>query len=127
MSAGRMELADVQVDARVGGSFRYVYKRPSGGTIEVLGAYRTFDSPRSFSYLETYNFSPLRIEGTTVLEGIAGKTRLTRTLHYSSQRERDEDFESVAASSREAFAKLARYIERRPATDTATQPRNRRR
>jgi uncharacterized protein YndB with AHSA1/START domain len=127
MSAGAMELASVQADPRAGGSFRYVYKRPTGRTIEVLGKYRTFDSPRSFSYLETYNFSPLRIEVTTALEESAGKTRLTRTLHYSSLRERDEDFEGVAASSREAFAKLARLVERGPATNTATQPRNRRR
>lgn len=111
MSAGGMSLADIHLDARAGGSFRYVFRRPSGSTIEVRGAYRTFDPPRGFAYLESYDFSPLRIEVTTTLDAIEGGTRFTQTLRYFSTPERDEDFDGVAASSREAYAKLARYLE----------------
>jgi uncharacterized protein YndB with AHSA1/START domain len=125
MSASGMELADVRVDARAGGSFRQVFKRPSGRTIEVRGAYRTFDPPRSFMYLETYDFSPLRIEVTTALEETGGETRLTRTMHYFSPRERDEDYEAVATSSRKAYAKLAGYVKRRVDADTAGVRRDR--
>jgi uncharacterized protein YndB with AHSA1/START domain len=110
MNAGGMTLAEAHVDARAGGSFRYVYRRPSGRTIEVRGAYRSYDPPRGFAYLETYDFSPLRIEVETALEEAGKDTRLTQTLRYTSTRERDEDFEGVATSAREAYTKLGRYL-----------------
>lgn len=110
MNAGGMTLAEAHVDARAGGSFRYVYRRPSGRTIEVRGAYRSYDPPRGFAYLETYDFSPLRIEVETELEEAGKHTRFTQTLRYASTRERDEDFEGTATSAREAYTKLARYL-----------------
>jgi uncharacterized protein YndB with AHSA1/START domain len=112
MNASGMSLAEVQVDGRAGGSFRYVFQRPNGRKIEVRGAYRAFDPPRGFAYLESYDFSPLQIEVTTALEEAPGGTRFTQTLRYFSTRERDEDFDGVATSSREAYANLARYLAR---------------
>jgi uncharacterized protein YndB with AHSA1/START domain len=112
MNASGMSLAEVQVDGRAGGSFRYLFQRPSGRKIEVRGAYRAFDPPRGFAYLESYDFSPLQIEVTTSLEEATGGTRFTQTLRYFSTRERDEDFDGVATSSREAYANLARYLAR---------------
>jgi uncharacterized protein YndB with AHSA1/START domain len=113
MSAGGMALAETHVDGRAGGSFRYVFQRPSGAKIEVRGAYSAFDPPRGFAYVETYDFSPLRIEVTTALEEAGGETRLTQTLRYATARERDEDFDGVATSSRAAYANLARYLQSR--------------
>src|SRR5438128_8343523 len=46
------------VDLRAGGSFRYVYARPSGARVEVRGAYKTVDSPNRVEYTQTYDFSP---------------------------------------------------------------------
>lgn len=110
MSAGPLTLADVHVDARAGGSFRFVYRRPQGQTIEVHGAYRTFDPPDGFSYLESYDFSPLQIEVTTTLAEVSGGTRFIQTLRYVTAAERDADYDGVATSSREAYGKLARYL-----------------
>lgn len=113
MSAGGMSLADVRVDARPGGSFRYVFERPTGRKIEVRGVYSAFDPPRGFGHLESYDFSPLEIDVTTTLEAVGARTRFTQTLRYFSARERDEDFDGVATSAREAFAKLSRYLDTR--------------
>jgi uncharacterized protein YndB with AHSA1/START domain len=110
MSAGALTLDAVDVDARAGGSFRYAYRRPSGRTIEVRGAYTSFDPPLGFAYVETYDFSPLCIEVTTTLHEVGAGTRFTQTLRYASTRERDEDFEGIASSAREAYAKLARLL-----------------
>jgi uncharacterized protein YndB with AHSA1/START domain len=110
MGAAAMTLAEAEVEGRAGGSFRFVFQRPSGRKIEVHGAYRTFDPPRGFSYLETYDFSPLRIDVTTELEDAGGRTRFIQTLRYGSTRERDEDFDPVATSSREAYGRLAQYL-----------------
>ena len=64
MSASGMALVETQVDGRPDGTFRYVFQRPNGKKIEVRGAYKTFDPPRGFSYIETYDFSPLKIDVT---------------------------------------------------------------
>ena len=113
MGAAGMTLQDAHVDPHAGGSFRFVFQRQSGREIEVRGAYRTFDPPGGFSYLESYDFSPLQIEVTTQLEDAGDETRFTQTLRYGSTRERDEDFEPVATSSREAYARLGRYLTQR--------------
>jgi uncharacterized protein YndB with AHSA1/START domain len=110
MSASGFTLAESHVDGRAGGDFRYVYARPGGKRIEVRGAYSDFDPPRGFSYVETYDFSPLRIEVTVALEESGGKTRYTQTLRYASKQQRDEDFEGVATSTRESMAKLAKHV-----------------
>jgi uncharacterized protein YndB with AHSA1/START domain len=112
MSASGMTLAEVEVDGRAGGSFRYVFQRPNGRRSEVRGAYRAFDPPLGFSYQESYDFSPLEIDVTTTLDEVSGGTRFRQTLRYLSTGERDEDFDGVATSSREAYAKLARYLAR---------------
>jgi uncharacterized protein YndB with AHSA1/START domain len=114
MSASGFTLTTSEVDGRAGGSFRYVYERASGKRIEVRGAYQSFDAPSGYSYIETYDFSPLRIEVTVTLEETGGTTRYQQMLRYASERERDEDFEGVATSSRESMAKLSRYLEETP-------------
>jgi uncharacterized protein YndB with AHSA1/START domain len=110
MSADGFTLESAEVDGRDGGGFRYVYRRPNGALIEVRGAYSRFDPPRGFSYVETYDFSPLRVEVEVELIETRLGTRFTQTLLYASKEERDEDFEGVASSSREAHARLARYL-----------------
>ena len=110
LRAGPMALVEVEVDGRPGGSFRYVFHRASGPRIEVRGAYVTFDRPKGFSYVETYDFSPLRIDVVTRLDEATNGTAFTQTLTYASIDARDEDFEGVAASSREAYGRLAQHI-----------------
>jgi uncharacterized protein YndB with AHSA1/START domain len=114
MRAGPMSLAGVEVDGRAGGGFRYVFQRGNGPRIEVRGAYVTFDPPGGFSYVETYDFSPLRIDVSTGLEEVDGGTAFAQRLHYASARERDEDFDGVASSSREAYARLASILSSPP-------------
>lgn len=114
MAGDGLTLAESHVDGRARGSFRFVYQRPSGKRIEVRGAYTAFDPPNGFAYVETYDFSPLRIEVATVLEPAGNATMFRQTLTYASQGERDEDFDGVASSSREALTKLACYLENPP-------------
>ena len=105
-----MALVACEVDLRVGGTFRYVFQRPGGFKIEVRGAYEAVDPPRRFVYTETYDFSPLKVLVTTALDVADEKTVFKQTLGYSSKQERDEDFDGVATSATEAYAKLERYL-----------------
>lgn len=110
MQPTHMSLVACEVDLRAGGSFRYVFQRPSGARIEVRGAYETVDPPRRLVYKETYDFSPLELQVTTVLDEAGGETVFTQTIRYSSKQERDDDFDPVATSAAEVYAKLERYL-----------------
>ena len=110
MKPTAMALVTCEIDLRAGGSLRYVFERPNGRKIEVRGTYEVVDPPRQFTYTETYDFSPLRVRVTTILDAVNGTTRFTQTVRYSSKQERDEDFDGVAASAQEVYPKLERYL-----------------
>ena len=105
-----MTLAICEVDLRAGGTFRYVFQRASGFKIEVRGLYEAVEQPSRFAYLETYDFSPLEVRVTTVLEKNSDNTLFKQTLVYSSEHERDEDFDGVATSAAQAYGNLERYL-----------------
>jgi len=107
----QMSLVAYESDLRAGGTFRYVFQRPSGKKIEMRGVYKEVDSPHRYVRTETYDFSPLELLVTTVLDEVRGKTVLTQTILYSSKEERDGDFDAVASSAAEIYVKLAHYLE----------------
>jgi uncharacterized protein YndB with AHSA1/START domain len=106
----RMSLVTYEADVRVGGTFRYIFERPSGTRIEMRGVYKEVDAPHRWVHTETYDFSPLTLLVTIVLDDVRGKTVLTQTILYSSKEERDSDFDAVASSSAEIYAKLEHYL-----------------
>ncbi len=106
----RMALASYQADVRVGGTSRFVFQRPNGKTIEMLHTYREVDPPRRWVHVESYDFSPLQLTVMTVLTENAGTTAFTQTIRYASQKERDADFDNVAGSAADLYARLDRYL-----------------
>jgi uncharacterized protein YndB with AHSA1/START domain len=110
MQPSHMALVSCEVDLRAGGSFRYVFGRPNGRTIEVRGLYESVDPPREWIYTETYDFAPLTVRVTTTLDDVNGTTTYRQTLRYASKQERDGDFDGVATSAQEVYATLARYL-----------------
>jgi len=110
MRPAAMAVVTCEVDLRLGGRLRYVFERPNGRKIEVRGAFEAVDPPHGFVYTETYDFSPLKVLVTTSLEEADEKTIFKQTLRYLSKQERDQDFPGVTASSKEAYAKLDRYL-----------------
>lgn len=110
MKPTNMSLETCEVDLRAGGSFRWAFQRPGGARIEVRGAYERVDPPRLFAYTETYDFSPLKILVTTVLAQVGRNTVFKQTLTYPSEKERDQDFDGVAASATEVYSRLERYL-----------------
>ena len=108
-----MSLVNYQADLKAGGTFRYVFQRPSGKRIELRGAYKEFDPPYRWVHTETYDFPPITLLVTTVLDEVDGNTVLAQTILYSSKEERDGDFDAVAGSSADMYAKLEHYLESR--------------
>jgi hypothetical protein len=76
---------------------------------------RSFAAPRQrvFDALIKYDFSPLQILVTTELNEVNGRTVLTQRLLYSSNKDRDVDFDAVASSAEEIGKRLEEYLESR--------------
>ena len=110
MEAAGMKLVGCEVDLRPGGSLRHTYQRPSGRTIEVRGRYEHVDAPHGYSYVETYDFSPLQVHVSVELLPVEKGTMLRQRLTYASKQERDEDLNGVSTSSAEAFDRLDAYL-----------------
>jgi uncharacterized protein YndB with AHSA1/START domain len=105
-----MSLVTYEADVRAGGMFRYRFERPGGKKMEMRGVYQEVDPPRRWVYTETYDFSPLALLVTTVLEEVRGETVLTQTILYPTKADRDSDFDAVAGSAAELYTKLESYL-----------------
>jgi len=103
-----------EIDLRVGGSIRYVWRRDSNGTeMGLRGVIREVVPPSRFVATEVFDQSwyPGEAVGTFVLTEQAGKTTLTETVLYESREARDSVIKSgieqgVAAS----FDRLAEVL-----------------
>jgi len=105
-----MSLASYHADVRAGGTSRFVFQRTGGKTIEMRHRYQEVDPPRRWVYIESYDFSPLQLTVTTVLTENSGTTAFTQTIRCASQKERDDDFDNVAGSAADLYARLDRYL-----------------
>jgi uncharacterized protein YndB with AHSA1/START domain len=95
-----------EIDLRVGGVYRYVWRRDSDGSeMGMSGVYREIAAPERLVATEKFDqpWYPGEAVGTTVLVEQGGKTTITQTVLYQSQEARDAVLKSgmergVAAS-----------------------------
>jgi uncharacterized protein YndB with AHSA1/START domain len=81
-----------QIDFRVGGTFRYVWRHSDRGTeMGMGGVFREIVVPERIVSTEKFDDSwyPGEAEGTLVLVEREGKTTLTNTVRYESREARD--------------------------------------
>jgi uncharacterized protein YndB with AHSA1/START domain len=95
-----------EIDLRVGGVYRYVWRRDRDGSeMGMGGVYREIAAPERLVATEKFDqpWYPGEAVGTTVLVEQGGKTAITQTVLYQSQEARDAVLKSgmergVAAS-----------------------------
>jgi uncharacterized protein YndB with AHSA1/START domain len=95
-----------EIDLRVGGNYRYVWRRDSDGTeMGMGGVYREIVAPERVVATEKFDeaWYPGEALGTTILVKQGRKTTLTQTMLYQSREARDAVLKSgmekgVAAS-----------------------------
>ena len=112
---GGWELAVCEVDLKVGGAYRYVWRRSSDGSeMGVRGVYREIVPPERLVCTELFDepWYPGESLITTTLAEQGGRTTFTSTILYGSQEARDAVLKSpmergVAAS----YNKLAELLE----------------
>jgi uncharacterized protein YndB with AHSA1/START domain len=110
---GGWSLDVCEIDLRVGGAYRYVWRKQNGAQMGVRGVYREVVPPERIVATEVFDESwyPGEAVGTAVLTEHGGRTTLTLTVLYESREARDGVLRSpmdtgVAA----AFDKLAEIV-----------------
>lgn len=81
-----------EIDLRVGGKYRYVWRRDTDGTrMGMGGVYREIVAPERIVNTERFDepWYPGEGLGTLVLTERQGKTTLTNTMRYESRAARD--------------------------------------
>ena len=81
-----------EIDLKVGGKYRYVWRRDKDGTeMGMGGVYREIVTPERLVATEKFDQSwyPGEAVGTFVLVEQGGKTTLTQTILYQSREARD--------------------------------------
>lgn len=80
-----------EIDLRVGGKFRYVWRGPDGTSMGMGGTYREIVRPERLASTELFDqdWTGGETQGTVVLTEQGGRTTVTQTILYSSEQARD--------------------------------------
>ena len=91
------------IDLRVGGAFRYVWRKPSGREMGMGGVYRTIEPPKRLIYTELFDddWTGGETVVTTTLDEDRGVTTLTSTILFASKAARDAARETGFADGME--------------------------
>ncbi len=101
-----------EIDLRVGGAFRYLWRSEKGRDMGMRGVYREISPPGRIVHTEVFDedWTDGETTVTSVLAEKDGKTTLTTTIRYASQEVRDmvlkTPMESGVAASYDRLAEL---------------------
>ena len=107
-------LAVCEIDLRVGGAYRYVWRGPNRPDMGMRGVFREVVRPERIVATEQFDESwyPGEAESTLTLVEQGGRTTLTLTVRYESQAARDAVLKTPMAEGVGAgFDKLAEMLE----------------
>ena len=102
----RADLTTVELDARPGGSYRYVYTARAGGTFTFSGEYSEVSDERTV-HTERFNEMPGDAVVTTTLTENAGRTTMRVVMAFPSAEIRDMVVKTgMADGAAESYANL---------------------
>jgi uncharacterized protein YndB with AHSA1/START domain len=110
---GGWSMVVCEVDLRVGGAYRFVWRGPDGAEMGMGGVYREIVSPERLVATESFDdpWYPGEALDTTVLLEDGGKTTATTTVLYESKEIRDAVLESgMARGVAESYDVLSEYL-----------------
>jgi len=87
-------LAICEIDLKVGGRFRFVWRNADGREMGIRGTYREIVVPERIVHTESFDGYPGEALCTTVLTELGGQTTLTSTSVYESKEIRDAALKS---------------------------------
>jgi uncharacterized protein YndB with AHSA1/START domain len=102
-----------EIDLKVGGAYRYLWRRDSDGTeMGMGGVFREVVPPERIVSTEVFDqaWYPGEALGTFLFSEVGGKTTVTQTMLYQSREARDgvlkSDMESGVTATYERLAQL---------------------
>jgi uncharacterized protein YndB with AHSA1/START domain len=104
-----------EIDLRVGGKYRYVWRHTNGNEMGMGGVFREIVPPERIVSTEKFDESwyPGEAVGTVVLTEQGGKTTLTQTILYDSREARDSVLKSPMEQGVAAgYDRLAELLEK---------------
>jgi uncharacterized protein YndB with AHSA1/START domain len=107
---GGWSLEVCEIDLRVGGSYRYLWRGPNGAEMGMRGVYREIVVPERIVATEVFDQSWYSGDAVDTVELVeqGGRTTLTLTVRYNSRETRDAVLKSPMESGVAAgFDKLA--------------------
>jgi uncharacterized protein YndB with AHSA1/START domain len=107
---GGWSLDVCEIDLRVGGSYRYLWRGPNGAEMGMRGVYREIVVPERIVATEVFDQSWYPGDAVDTMELVeqGGRTTLTLTVRYNSRETRDAVLKSPMESGVAAgFDKLA--------------------
>ncbi len=108
------------VDARVGGGFRFVLREPGGRELGMRGFYRELSPPERSVHSESFDDFPGESLVTAVFTERDGETTLIATILYPSKEVRDAVIASgMEHGAAESYDKLAEMLARAEGSRTA--------
>ncbi len=110
---GGWSLVVCEIDLRVGGTYRYVWRNSDGSEMGMRGVYREVVPPERIVSTESFDEPWYEGEavGTVAFAEQGGKTTLTMTLRYASQAVRDAVLKSPMQSGvAQSFDDLAKLL-----------------
>lgn len=92
-----------EIDLRVGGRFRYVWKKDEGAEMALGGVYREIDRPGRLVHNEVFDDDWTGGETlvTSILDERSGRTTMLMTVQYASKEARDGALSSGMADGME--------------------------
>jgi uncharacterized protein YndB with AHSA1/START domain len=110
---GGWSLAVCEIDLRVGGTYRFVWRGRDGVDMGVRGVYREIVTCQRLVYTESFDESwyPGEALVTTALVGQGARTTLTSTILYESREARDAVLKTpMERGVAESYDKLAELL-----------------
>jgi uncharacterized protein YndB with AHSA1/START domain len=110
---GNWSFAICEVDLRVGGKYRYVWRGKDGEEMGMGGVYREIVRPERIVTTEEFDdpWYPGDAQDTTVFVEKGGKTTVTTTVRYASKEARDGVLKSPMESGvAQSYDKLAEVL-----------------
>jgi uncharacterized protein YndB with AHSA1/START domain len=110
---GMHQNVSIEMDVRVGGTYRYVGKMPDGTVVPFKGEYREIDPPSRVVFTEIFDVDMAREHPaviTTTFTEANGKTTMKVLCRYDSKETRDivlaSGMEHGAAASYDAIERM---------------------
>jgi len=115
---GDWSFAVCEVDLRVGGKYRYVWRGKDGKEMAMGGVFREIVRPERLVVTEEFDdpWYPGDAQDTTVFVEKGGKTTVTTTVRYASKEARDGVLKSpMETGVAQSYDKLAEVLAAMPA------------